>query len=79
MRRILEMWKKPKPYHAFPLRLNNLETQSIMKTILVLMSGDAQQSLQPYPFQICFISDQLYHEARKPSPTSLGMQSSDLA
>lgn len=48
------MQEKKNPHHACSLQLKNLDIQSIMKTVLVLMNGNFEQSFQPYPKQCLF-------------------------
>lgn len=60
----------------FFYKTKNLDTQSVMKTVLVLMGGNFQQSFMSTSSQICLISNHSYCKARKFSAACLGAQSS---
>lgn len=60
----------------FFYKTKNLDTQSVMKTVLVLMGGNFQQSFMSTSSQICLISNHSYCKARKFSTACLGAQSS---
>lgn len=57
-------------------KTENLDTQSIMKTVLVLMRGNFQQRFKSVSNWTCLISNHSYYKTRKLTPTCLGAQSS---